>query len=280
MINTSWKCNEHVFFHLLCPFQLPQTKKIANRPTLASKLLCELRRSFCFALMQDNFRGTEFVISWDETASAFLFASPVIFWVDKIFARRQTYFCATTSHLQTHAVKSISISFRHVIYIFIRNLKILKWPQRAVVLVLEVQWYVTVSVELSQVLVAHDIIVYCITVDDHGVHGEMRVSHLLWFCRSLWLLQICLEWCHECGSSCLGGKPRRKRYFKAHQGIPCRSGMSSSAHYFFQTYFDQKYGPTWHCIVGSDFRAFVTHEAKHFIFFYIGKTAICLYKAG
>ena len=33
-------------------------------------------------------------------------------------------------------------------------------------------------------------------------------------------------------------------------------------------------------IVGSDFRAFVTHESKHFIFFYIGKTAICLYKAG
>ena len=45
-------------------------------------------------------------------------------------------------------------------------------------------------------------------------------------------------------------------------------------------YMDQKYGPTWHCIVGSDFRAYVTHESKHFIFFYIGKTAICLYKAG
>ncbi len=46
-----------------------------------------------------------------------------------------------------------------------------------------------------------------------------------------------------------------------------------------KTFFDFKYGPTWHCIVGSDFRAFVTHESKHFIFFYIGKTAICLYKA-
>ena len=50
-----------------------------------------------------------------------------------------------------------------------------------------------------------------------------------------------------------------------------------SAH--IKTHFDQKYGPTWHCIVGSDFRAFVTHESKHFIFFYIGKTAICLYRA-
>ena len=45
-----------------------------------------------------------------------------------------------------------------------------------------------------------------------------------------------------------------------------------------KAHFDSKYGPTWHCIVGSDFRAFVTHESKHFIFFYIGKTAICLYK--
>lgn len=35
-----------------------------------------------------------------------------------------------------------------------------------------------------------------------------------------------------------------------------------------QAHFDQKYGPTWHCVVGSDFKAFVTHESKHFIFFY------------
>eukprot|EP00616_Rhizochromulina_sp_CCMP1243_P002131 CAMPEP_0118970686 /NCGR_PEP_ID=MMETSP1173-20130426/7523_1 /TAXON_ID=1034831 /ORGANISM="Rhizochromulina marina cf, Strain CCMP1243" /LENGTH=99 /DNA_ID=CAMNT_0006920069 /DNA_START=33 /DNA_END=332 /DNA_ORIENTATION=+ len=47
-----------------------------------------------------------------------------------------------------------------------------------------------------------------------------------------------------------------------------------------KSHFDGKYGPTWHCIVGSDFKAFVTHESKHFIFFYLGKTAICLYKAG
>ncbi|KAJ1455626.1 dynein light chain type 1-domain-containing protein [Pelagophyceae sp. CCMP2097] len=47
-----------------------------------------------------------------------------------------------------------------------------------------------------------------------------------------------------------------------------------------KAHFDAKYGPTWHCIVGSDFRAFVTHGAKHFIFFYHGKTAICLYKCG
>lgn len=45
-------------------------------------------------------------------------------------------------------------------------------------------------------------------------------------------------------------------------------------------FFDKKYGPTWHCIVGSDFKAFVTHESKHFLFFYEGKMAICLYKCG
>jgi len=45
-------------------------------------------------------------------------------------------------------------------------------------------------------------------------------------------------------------------------------------------FYDKKYGPTWHVIVGSDFKAHVTHEAKTFFFFYIGKTAICIYKAG
>lgn len=71
--------------------------------------------------------------------------------------------------------------------------------------------------------------------------------------------------------------------------------------------FDKQYGPTWHCIVGNDFRAFVTHESacapprpparraapppppaaahltpppgKSFIFFYVGKLAVCLYKS-
>jgi len=42
--------------------------------------------------------------------------------------------------------------------------------------------------------------------------------------------------------------------------------------------FDEKYGPTWHCIVGSDFKAHVTYEAKTFVFFYVGRAAICLYK--
>ncbi|WPT14446.1 Dynein light chain 2, cytoplasmic [Picochlorum sp. SENEW3] len=44
--------------------------------------------------------------------------------------------------------------------------------------------------------------------------------------------------------------------------------------------FDGKYGPTWHCIVGSNFGSYVTHESRHFIYFYLNKLAILLYKSG
>ena len=80
-------------------------------------------------------------------------------------------------------------------------------------------------------------------MDDHGVHGEMKNDAL------------------KVAAAAIEGNQEEKdisKHIKAH--------------------FDQKYGPTWHCIVGSDFRAFVTHESKHFIFFYVGKLAICLYK--
>ena len=41
---------------------------------------------------------------------------------------------------------------------------------------------------------------------------------------------------------------------------------------------DKKYGPCWHCIVGSDFRCQCSHNAKTFMFFYIGKLAVCVYQ--
>ena len=81
-------------------------------------------------------------------------------------------------------------------------------------------------------------------MDDHGVHGEMKND-------ALSVAAVAIEGNQE------------ERDIAKH----------------IKTYFDQKYGPTWHCIVGSDFRAFVTHESKHFIFLYVGKTAVCLYKA-
>uniref|UniRef100_A0A914D640 Dynein light chain n=1 Tax=Acrobeloides nanus TaxID=290746 RepID=A0A914D640_9BILA len=43
--------------------------------------------------------------------------------------------------------------------------------------------------------------------------------------------------------------------------------------------FDKKYGPTWPCIVGRNFGSYVTHETKHFIYFYLGQVAILLFKS-
>ncbi|VDL88643.1 unnamed protein product [Schistocephalus solidus] len=44
--------------------------------------------------------------------------------------------------------------------------------------------------------------------------------------------------------------------------------------------FDRKYSPTWHCIVGRNFGSYVTHESKHFIYFYMGQVAVLLFKSG
>ena len=47
---------------------------------------------------------------------------------------------------------------------------------------------------------------------------------------------------------------------------------------FMKKHFDQNYGPNWHCCVGKHFASYVTYQAKHYIFFYLGQTAILLYK--
>ncbi|KAL7063983.1 hypothetical protein AAHC03_04796 [Spirometra sp. Aus1] len=44
--------------------------------------------------------------------------------------------------------------------------------------------------------------------------------------------------------------------------------------------FDKEFNPTWHCIVGRNFGSYVTHESKHFIYFYMGQVAILLFKSG
>nr|CDS29601.1 dynein light chain [Hymenolepis microstoma] len=44
--------------------------------------------------------------------------------------------------------------------------------------------------------------------------------------------------------------------------------------------FDKRHGPTWHCVVGRHFASYVTHETKHFIYFYAGQVAILLFKSG
>lgn len=49
---------------------------------------------------------------------------------------------------------------------------------------------------------------------------------------------------------------------------------------FIKKEFDKNYDPTWHCIVGRNYGSYVTHETKHFIYFYHGQTAILLFKSG
>ncbi|XP_063368917.1 dynein light chain 2, cytoplasmic isoform X1 [Cydia splendana] len=49
---------------------------------------------------------------------------------------------------------------------------------------------------------------------------------------------------------------------------------------FIKKEFDKKYNPTWHCIVGRNFGSYVTHETRHFIYFYLGQVAILLFKSG
>ena len=45
-----------------------------------------------------------------------------------------------------------------------------------------------------------------------------------------------------------------------------------------KTEFDNKFGSTWHCIVGKDFGSFVTHQSNHFIYFYLEGLAFLLFK--
>jgi dynein light chain LC8-type len=51
--------------------------------------------------------------------------------------------------------------------------------------------------------------------------------------------------------------------------------------------FDRKHNPTWHCVVGNqililgrNFGSYVTHETKHFVYFYLGQIAVLLFKSG
>ncbi|KAK9447118.1 dynein light chain type 1-domain-containing protein [Limtongia smithiae] len=41
---------------------------------------------------------------------------------------------------------------------------------------------------------------------------------------------------------------------------------------------DLRFGQTWHCIVGRNFGSYVSHETRHFIYFYLGQIAILIFK--
>ncbi|KAF7770526.1 hypothetical protein Agabi119p4_6500 [Agaricus bisporus var. burnettii] len=48
---------------------------------------------------------------------------------------------------------------------------------------------------------------------------------------------------------------------------------------FIKKEFDRRHGATWHVVVGKNFGSYVTHETKHFIYFYIGSLAILIWKS-
>ena len=43
--------------------------------------------------------------------------------------------------------------------------------------------------------------------------------------------------------------------------------------------FDRKHNPT-HCIVGRNFGSYITHETKHFIYFYLGQITLLFFNSG
>jgi hypothetical protein len=44
--------------------------------------------------------------------------------------------------------------------------------------------------------------------------------------------------------------------------------------------FDQRWSPHWHVVIGRNFGSYVTHETKHFLFFYLDDKAVMMFKAG
>ncbi|CAD8112971.1 unnamed protein product [Paramecium primaurelia] len=49
---------------------------------------------------------------------------------------------------------------------------------------------------------------------------------------------------------------------------------------YIKKFFDEKYGPNWHCVVGKHFNSYSSYESKRYMFFYEGQMAILLYKMG
>ena len=45
-----------------------------------------------------------------------------------------------------------------------------------------------------------------------------------------------------------------------------------------KSFFDKKYYPNWHCVVGKDFASHMSYENKTFVFFYVGQLAFLIYK--
>ena len=48
---------------------------------------------------------------------------------------------------------------------------------------------------------------------------------------------------------------------------------------YIKKIFEERFQPNWHCIVGRNFGAHVTFEAKNYIYFYIGQMGVLLFKS-
>jgi dynein light chain LC8-type len=46
---------------------------------------------------------------------------------------------------------------------------------------------------------------------------------------------------------------------------------------YMKNTFEMKYKTVWHCIVGRNFGAYVTHEQGRYIYFYIGQKGFLLW---
>uniref|UniRef100_A0A914LJ02 Dynein light chain n=1 Tax=Meloidogyne incognita TaxID=6306 RepID=A0A914LJ02_MELIC len=79
----------------------------------------------------------------------------------------------------------------------------------------------------------------------------------------------------DCATQAL--ESNEKKFFEI---LNFRYNIEKDIAAYIKKEFDKKFNPTWHCIVGRNFGSYVTHETKHFIYFYLGQVAILLFKSG
>ena len=60
----------------------------------------------------------------------------------------------------------------------------------------------------------------------------------------------------------------------AQENLP---GEKEVAHHLKQQ-FEDKYKPTWHCLVGRNFASYVSHEKACCCYFYVGQMGVMLWK--
>lgn len=109
----------------------------------------------------------------------------------------------------------------------------------------------------------------CIPFDVVCVFNSSPIALIaLTTCDSLTFLRICVFACAYWSSRISGWCCAAA----AHRSAPAASQR-------IKTEFDRRYQPHWHCIVGTSFGSFVTHQSGAFVYFYLGDVAILLFKS-